>query len=29
MKGPSYGIKSYRVDGNDVLAVINTVKEAR
>ena len=29
MKGPSYGIKTYRCDGNDILAVINTVREAR
>jgi len=29
MRGPAYGIKSYRVDGNDVLAVISTVREAR
>jgi len=28
-RGPGYGIDSIRVDGNDILAVINAVKEAR
>lgn len=28
-RGPSYGIPTVRVDGNDVLAVYNAVKEAR
>jgi 2-oxoisovalerate dehydrogenase E1 component alpha subunit len=28
-RGPGYGIDSIRVDGNDILAVINVVKEAR
>ncbi|GAB2212939.1 hypothetical protein Drorol1_Dr00020945, partial [Drosera rotundifolia] len=29
VKGPGYGIKSIRVDGNDVLAVYNVVRAAR
>lgn len=28
-RGPGYGIDSIRVDGNDILAVINVVSEAR
>ncbi len=28
-RGPGYGIDSIRVDGNDILAVINAVREAR
>ncbi|KXN81781.1 2-oxoisovalerate dehydrogenase subunit alpha, mitochondrial [Leucoagaricus sp. SymC.cos] len=28
-RGPGYGIDTIRVDGNDILAVINAVKEAR
>lgn len=28
-RGPGYGITSFRVDGNDLLAVFNTVKKAR
>lgn len=28
-RGPGYGIDTIRVDGNDVLAVINAVREAR
>lgn len=28
-RGPAYGVKSLRVDGNDVLAVVNAVKHAR
>ena len=29
VRGPAYGMSTIRVDGNDVLAVYNTVKEAR
>ncbi|GAB2226594.1 hypothetical protein Droror1_Dr00022405 [Drosera rotundifolia] len=29
VKGPGYGIKSIRVDGNDVLVVYNVVRAAR
>ena len=28
-RGPGYGVYTIRVDGNDVLAVMNAVKEAR
>lgn len=28
-RGPGYGIDTVRVDGNDVLAVLNAVREAR
>ena len=29
VRGPAYGMSTIRVDGNDVLAVYNAVKEAR
>lgn len=29
VKGPAYGIQTYRCDGNDALAVVNVVREAR
>jgi 2-oxoisovalerate dehydrogenase E1 component alpha subunit len=28
-RGPGYGMTTFRVDGNDLLAVYNTVKRAR
>ena len=28
-RGPGYGVDTIRVDGNDILAVINAVSEAR
>lgn len=28
-RGPGYGVDTIRVDGNDILAVVNAVSEAR